>query len=286
LLADGGLDTVIYRVGLYLIMALGLFGFGTVAWVSVRPHAQGGGQADAAMEQVSVMVASHPLRAGTLLKSDDLMVVPLAPNVVPDAAMRGKDLKPADLKGSMLRRALRDHEPLLGSDIMHTNDRGFLAAVLTPGLRAITVAVDVVTGAAGLISPGDHVDVLLIQTLDDASRPAGQRVAAQIVLSDIRVIAIDQRMVEGEGPESGSKPAATVTIEVASEQAERVVVAGRIGRLSLLVRSAEAGPDVDSAHHVTWGGDVSSALQNAPPSSPTRTIRIYRGSGDAKEFHF
>ncbi len=278
---------MIYRVGLYLVMALGLFGFGTVAWVSVRPHAQGGGQADAAMEQVSVVVASHTLRAGTLLKSDDLTIVSLAPNLVPEAAVRASSIKPAELKGSMLRRALRDHEPLLGADIMHSTDRGFLAAVLTPGMRAITVAVDVVTGAAGLISPGDHVDILLIQTLDDASRPIGQRVVAQIVLSDIRVIAIDQRMVEGEGPESGTKPAATVTIEVASEQAERVVVAGRIGRLSLVVRSAEAGlPDDPNAHHVTWGGDVSQALQNAPASSPTRTIRIYRGSGDAKEFHF
>ncbi|MDR3522887.1 MAG: Flp pilus assembly protein CpaB [Acetobacteraceae bacterium] len=277
---------MMYRIGLFVVMALGLFGFGTVAWVSVHPHTQGGGQAEAALEQVAVIVAAHPLRAGTLLKLDDVSVVKLAPNAVPDNAMRGGDATLAELKGSMLRRALHDREPLLDADILHATDRGFLAAVLAPGMRAITVAVDSVTGAAGLISPGDHVDVLLIQTIDDATRPAGQRVAAQTVLNDIRVIAIDQRMVEGEGPESGSKPATTVTLEVASEQAERVVVAGKIGRLSLVVRSAEAGADVAIGQHVTWASDVSPALLSPTPSGPSHVVRVYRGSGDAKEFHF
>jgi len=277
---------MIYRIGLFIVMALGLFGFGTVAWVSVHPHTQGGGQADAALEQVAVIVAAHPLRAGTLLKSDDVSVIKLAPNAVPENAMHGDEARLVELKGAMLRRALRDKEPLLDADILHATDRGFLAAVLSPGMRAITVAVDTVTGAAGLISPGDHVDVLLTQSIDDSSRPVGQRVAAQTVLNDLRVIAIDQRMVEGQGPESGSKPATTVTLEVASEQAERVVVAGKIGRLSLVVRSAEAGPDVASARHVTWGSDVSPALLDGPTGGPTHIVRVYRGSGDAKEFHF
>ena len=171
--------------------------------------------------------------------------------------------------------------------MLHPADRGFLAAVLAPGKRAISVPVDVVTGAAGLIWPGDHVDVLLTQSVDDATRPPGQRVAAHTILNDIRVIAIDQKLVEG-GSQDGTanKPAATVTLEVAAEQAERVVVAGKIGRLSLVVRSAEAGSDVESPDHVTWGGDVSPALNDQPTTIPNATIRIYRGSADAKEFRF
>lgn len=278
---------VIFRLGLFLVLALGLFGFGAVAWVTLNPHQQGMGQsAIAAPAEVQVVVAAQSLRSGSLLKSGDLTIAKLAPSIVPETAIKAGTLNMDDLKGAMIRRGLRQGEALLNGDVIHPTDRGFLAAVLQPGMRAITVAVDVVTGAAGLISPGDHVDVMLIQTLDDASRPPGQRVAAHVVLNDIRVIAIDQKLVAPEGPDSGGKPAATVTLEVAGDQAERVVVAGRIGRLSLVVRSAEPGGVEAASDHVTWGGDVSPALEHAAPSTANRTIRVYRGDADAKEFRF
>jgi len=190
----------------------------------------------------------------------------------------------------MARRGLHAGEPLLKTDILHPNDRGFLAAVLAPGMRAISVAVDIVTGAADLIWPGDHVDMLLIQNIQDANRPISQRVAAHTVLSDIRVIANDQTLVEGATADGAStKPATTVTLEVTGEQAERIVVAGRIGKLSLVVRSAEAGGEPDPNNRVTWGGDVSPDLSEAKPApsaTTSPTIRIYRGSADAKEFGF
>ena len=117
----------------------------------------------------------------------------------------------------------------------------------------------------------------------------GQRVASHTVLGDIRVLAIDQKLVEGTAPDAmNAKPASTVTLEVSPEQAERVAVAARIGRLSLVVRSAEAGATTDNLNHVTWGGDVSPALGNQAPvaSSGNTVIRVYRGSNDAKEFRF
>jgi pilus assembly protein CpaB len=119
------------------------------------------------------------------------------------------------------------------------------------------------------------------------------RVAAHTVLGDIRVIAIDQKLDAGATPDgTPSKPATTVTLEVTGEQAERVVVAGRIGKLSLVVRSAEASNVSENPNHVTWGSDVSPAMAAAPlPNAPNAetlnsTVRVHRGSADAKEFHF
>ena len=122
---------------------------------------------------------------------------------------------------------------------MRPGDHGFLAAVLAPGMRAVTIAVDNTTGSAGLIWPGDQVDLIL--TADRSTKPnlpIGHRVAAETVLSNARVIAIDQQIMQGAvaAPDSQAK---TVTLEVTEEQAERVSVATRLGRLSLSVRSAE-----------------------------------------------
>jgi len=108
--------------------------------------------------------------------------------------------------------------------------------VLDPGMRAVTVGVDPVSGTAGLIWPGDRVDVILTQSMDNAATAPGRRVAAETVLQNARVIAIDRLLVQGAvagTPEP--QGASTVTLEVTAEQAERVQVAARIGRLSLTV---------------------------------------------------
>ena len=125
---------------------------------------------------------------------------------------------------------------------MRPGDHGFLAAVLKPGMRAVTVGVDAITGTAGLIWPGDRVDLILTQTLDGPQLAPGQRIAAETVLQNALVIAIDQLLVQGAAPEGpGPQNPRTVTLEVTSRDADRVQVAERIGRLSLAVRSADLG---------------------------------------------
>lgn len=173
---------------------------------------------------------------------------------------------------------------------MRPGDHGFLAAVLQPGMRAVTVGVDATTGAAGLIWPGDRVDLILTQTIQEAALPPGHRVAAETVLSDVRVIAINQQLVQGADSGAGDAQARTVTLEVTQEQAERVSVATRLGRLSLSVRSAETSPNASakpsSGSNTTWAVDVSPALGAEPPAPTQNTIHVYQGSADAKEFKF
>jgi pilus assembly protein CpaB len=169
-------------------------------------------------------------------------------------------------------------------------------------MRAITVGVDAVSGTAGLIWPGDHIDLIMTQSQDGANVPMARRVSAETVLENARVIAIDQRLVQGASPnDKEGQTARTVTLEVTEEQASRVAVATRIGRLSLSVRAAEMvatpalAPGATGSMTATparqndliWAGDVSRALPTGPEAQPEiKMLRIYQGAGDSKEFRF
>jgi pilus assembly protein CpaB len=181
------------------------------------------------------------------------------------------------------------HPVILPADVMRPGDHGFLAAVLTPGRRATSVGVDAVSGTAGLIWPGDHVDLILTQDVNDGrTNGQGTRVAAETVLRDVRVIAIDQQLVQGGGAGGEGAGSRTVTLEVTPEEVEKVAVASHLGRLTLAVRPVDAAPsDQNAQHPVTYAKDVSNAY--APPAKggevPSTTMVIHSGTAD-KEYHF
>ena len=192
------------------------------------------------------------------------------------------------LVGAMVRRSLEIGEVIHTKDVMRPRDHGFLAAVLGPGMRAVSVGVDAITGTADLIWPGDRVDLILTQAIGDATLPVGRRIAAETVLSDVRVIAIDQQLMQGVAPDGTEGKARTVTMEVTSDQAERVSVATRIGRLSLAVRSADrtVPSSVVTTAKTTWASDVSPALGADVARGGTSKLHVYQGSGEGKEFRF
>jgi pilus assembly protein CpaB len=174
---------------------------------------------------------------------------------------------------------------------MRPGDHGFLAAVLQPGMRAVTVGVDAVSGTAGLIWPGDRVDVIMTEFIDDPSVPLGRRISAEAVLHGARVIAIDQELVQGASPGSASQETArTVTLEVTEMQAERVQVATRIGQLSLAVCSAQlASPPPSSGNTTVWAEDVSRALaqvQVVKPQVQPTMMHVFQGSMDEADYRF
>lgn len=284
---------MLLRFAVFGLMALGLGGFGMVAWLATRPPPVPPAMiADAPAPPLHhvVLVAGPALRAGTLLKPDDLVAQDM-----PDAAAGAQPDSPATragLLGAMLRRSLAPGDAVLAEDVMRPGDHGFLAAVLAPNMRAATVAVDNVSGSAGLIWPGDHVDLILTQALEDPALPPSRRVAAETMLADVRVIAIDQLLVRGVAPAGDVGAGRTVTLEVTPLQAERVAVAIRLGRLSLAVRSAD-GTDRPAAAapatQTTWGGDVSPALGRATPipaKDAGTMLRLFQGAADGKEFRF
>jgi pilus assembly protein CpaB len=237
-----------------------------------------------------ILTAAHAIHAGTLLRPEDLVgkEVPRA-EAGTDATIDTPEIR-RELSGAMVRRGFGAGEFVHPTDVMHPGDHGFLAAVLLPGMRALTVGVDAITGTAGLIWPGDRVDLILTQVLPDSSGPPGRRVAAETVLADVRVIAIDQQLVQGAAPGSTDQPARTVTLEVDRDQAERVSVAVRLGHLSLAVRSADVAhgaPASGAPTGTVWASDVSAALgQDAPAPTTVRPMHVFSGATDGKEYHF
>jgi pilus assembly protein CpaB len=278
---------MIVRLAFFALMSLGLLGFGTVAWIATRPPPPDGATL-AAAAKVIVLVAAHPVRAGNLLKPEDLTSKEVTAGIAgDDGSLDTQDARHA-LAGAMVRSSLEVGDIVRTKDVMRPGDHGFLAAVLGPGMRAVSVGVDAITGTAGLIWPGDRIDLILTQAIGDASLPVGRRIAAETVLSDVRVIAIDQQLVQGVAPDGTEGKARTVTMEVTSDQAERVSVATRLGRLSLAVRSADHAPVAAAADppKTTWASDVSPAL-GADVAQGTRSVlHVFQGAADGKEFRF
>jgi pilus assembly protein CpaB len=278
------------RVMFFALMALGLVGFGTVAWISSRPPAAEASMGPAVPPQtLAVITAARAIHAGSLLRAEDLASKEVPRSEVGPGATLDTPQTRRELSGAMVRRGFSAGELIRPADVMHPGDHGFLAAVLMPGMRALTVGVDAITGTAGLIWPGDRVDLILTQVMPDNAAPVGHRVFAETVLTDVRVIAIDQQLVQGASPGGTEQTARTVTLEVNTDQAERVSVATRLGRLSLSVRSADIahqppGPGVWPG--TVWASDVSSALSHDATTKVDRSVHVFSGAGDSKEFHF
>lgn len=305
---------MLLRIALFAMLAFGVVGGGAFAWKLLMPQAAAPvADADPAplAPKATMLVAARSLRAGSLIKPEDLTAQEAVRADIPLGASLDAPQSRSSLTGAMVRRSLGEGQPILPADVVHPGDHGFLAAVLGPNMRAITVAVDAVSGTAGLIWPGDRVDLILTQAMDDPSLVAGHRVAAETVLSDARVIAVDQQIVQGQAPDGAIAPAnRTATLEVTASQAERVLVAVRLGKLSLSVLAADRRVDgvVQAAGSpapallapsaiavspssrpvgasVTWAGDVSPALGGASRTAPAK-VQVFQGSADSKEFHF
>ena len=279
------------RLILVLVLLLAASGLGLVAWQAVQPPApQAVAPAEAAPPppaRIRALVAARPLSAGSLLKEEDLAVREVPPGQAGEATLRDTPEERAALRGAMLRQYLDAGAPLSRDDVLRPRDRGFLAAVLRPGTRAISVGVDAVTGTAGLIWPGDQVDLILTQELDAKQAPPDRRVVAETVLTDIRVIAVDQKMTQGASGDTGAREIArTVTLEVSARQAERVAVAGRLGRLSVTVRAMEetAVADTTARPAAVFSADVSSALSRSEEAAGPR-MRVIQG-GETQDLTF
>jgi pilus assembly protein CpaB len=292
------------RIAFFIMMAFGLVGFGTVAWIATRQSHAEAPPPPPQPAKVAVLTAAHAINAGALLKPDDFATVRMVvePGKAADFTLDTPEIR-RELVGAMTRRALAQGDVVREGDMIKPGEHGFLAAALQPGMRAATITVDTGTGAGDLIGPGDRVDLILTQTLTDPSLSASHRVAAETVLSDVRVLAIDQKLVLGASMPTTDRGNRTVTLEVTESQAQRISVASLLGHLSLSVRSAEgiqqvAGHPLNAAAQAAegkggdpgtvWAVDVSPALgvtHEAPPASGG-SMRVFQGAADVKEFKF
>jgi pilus assembly protein CpaB len=214
-----------------------------------------------------VLVASKDLPVGNFLKAGDLRWQSWPDDDLPESYMVKGTVKPEDFEGTVVRRSFSAGQPVTRDRIIKPGERGFLAAVLQAGYRAISIPIGAASGIAGLIFPGDRVDILLTLSLvkpeEDDSKGADPR-ATETVLTNVRVLALDQK-VDDQSDEP--KLAKTATLEVLPKQAEILSVAREMGSLSLSLRSL--AKDQDELERIQRGEQL--AQDPAPESGLTYT---------------
>ena len=236
---------------------------------------------------VGYLVAAHPLPRGTLARDEDFTVrsVPLSEGIPTGAIVDTPDAK-IGLRGSLVRNFLDTGNPVTSKDILRPRERGFLASVLAPDSRAISINVDAASGVSGLIWPGDYVDVVLTHdqtTAADKRDPDYQHASlSETVVQNVRIVAIDQEIVQGGAANNATagKVAHTVSLELAPGQVKNVTAAAQLGKLSLAVRAAVDNRDTGETDTtvVVYAGNIAKKYSvKKDGTGNTRTLL----SGDA-----
>jgi pilus assembly protein CpaB len=199
-------------------------------------------------EGPKVLVAQRALPVGTIITADAVNFQAWPKDMVQDAYFVDGKIDRNKLMGTVVRYPVTAGQPLTQGALVAPGDRGFLAAALGPGMRAITIPVSDMTGVAGFIFPGDHVDLMLTQSVKGTGNQADLK-TTETVLRNLRVLATDQttdsEVVNGK---TVVKPGHAVTLEVTPRIAEKIEVAQTIGSLSLALRSiADNQSDLDKA---------------------------------------
>src|SRR3982750_2195371 len=197
-----------------------------------------------------VLVATKALPVGTIIDATSLTYQPWPKELVQSAYyLEGSpDGDPKQLLGTVVRYQVTAGQPLTRGALVGPQDRGFLAAALGAGMRAITVPVNVSTGVAGFVFPGDHVDVVLTQEVKGGGDGPSLKVSETIV-RNVRVLATDQRFTDkNDDGKTEVKTFSNVTFEVTPRIAEKLAVAQSLGTLSLSLRSiADNTADLERA---------------------------------------
>jgi pilus assembly protein CpaB len=244
----------------------------------------------AAIPANTILVAVRPLTVGSTIVAGDLAWRPWPAAGIDAAYIVSDRATIASFTGHVVRSAMHAGEPVTLDRVPAPGARGALALVTRPGLRAVSVALTPTTGVSGLIMPGDHVDVVLTYVVP---RPAdavsgNDRRAATTILTDLRVLAIDQRLAVTPGD---VKDIHNASLEVSAKQSETLALAADLGKLSLSLRSLQQGDSDDkgSVPEPTGGStldyQVGPMLQRAAAPAAVRRAAVAHGPVPINEFH-
>src|SRR6476661_6514536 len=197
-----------------------------------------------------VMVAKKALPVGTIIDAESLGYQPW-PKELMQGAYYTEGQPDSDIQkllGTVVRYQVTAGQPLTRGSLVGPKDRGFLAAALGAGMRAITVPVNASTGVAGFVFPGDHVDMVLTQQVDGGGDGPALKVS-ETIIRNLRVLATDQRITDKDDDgKTAIRVFANVTFEVTPRIAEKIAVAQSLGSLSLSLRSiADNTSELDRA---------------------------------------
>jgi pilus assembly protein CpaB len=192
----------------------------------------------AQLQTVDVLVARSDIGLGQTVGPDDLQWQTWPAATASNSFIRRNERPDAttQVAGSIARAPFIQGEPIREPKLVRANGSGFMAAILPTGMRAISTEISPETGAGGFILPNDRVDVILSKREKNQDRTAATDVVnSEIILSNVRVLAIDQAPKEKDG--QNAVVGKTVTLELKPEQAETLARARQSGTLSLALRS-------------------------------------------------
>jgi pilus assembly protein CpaB len=250
---------------------------------------------------IKVLVAKVPLATGVFIKEDQLRWQIWPDDDIPEEYLTEEEIALEDLLHAVVRRGITAGEPITPTRVIRPGDRGFLAAVLRPGFRAIAIRVNATSGVSGLVFPGDRIDIILTHLIvDRTGSEVVERRASETILENVRVLAIDQTV-----DEDTTQPtyASNFTLEVTPKQAEMLSVVRELGGLSISLRSLakdeeelerlsnrdepleEIDPERGNTH--TWDTEVSRlvGLRSGRSGGGKKVVNITRGN-EVQELRF
>jgi pilus assembly protein CpaB len=271
------------RIAILAVAAIAAIGVAVLLRNLTMPHAAApAAVAQAVQPSTRVLVASHDLAVGQRLSESDMTWQPwpadsLNPSYITDGSQASrpaetrvgalvkastttaKDLATGGgpamqvLKGAVVRDAMVKGEPLVKGKVVVAGDGGYMSVRLGPGMRALAVPVSAETGAGGFIQPGDKID--LIESHPDTGGKGGSGFVTQTVVSNARVLAVDQ--TTGQAKNGQSIIGATITLEVPAIIVPMVAEARARGGLMLALRSyADTGGGPGLGGDTAGGGGV------------------------------
>jgi pilus assembly protein CpaB len=282
-----------------LVLLIGALAIAAVTAVMAKNMFSGAGSPEASARATvpagaEVLVATRSLPVGTIIDAEALRYQIWPKGLVqPAYYIKGQPgTNPADLLGTVVRNEVTAGQPLTQGSLIKPGDRGFLAAALGPGMRAVTVSVSATSGVAGFVFPGDRVDVMLTQQVAGGGEGQALKVS-ETILRNVRVLATDQRMTaqDAEGKPI-IKAVSTVTLEATPKIAEKIAVAQTIGQISLSLRSiADNAAELESAiaaGEVELPANVDPVSERkillAVASKPSDTNTTYTVGADVSRF--
>lgn len=262
------------------------------SWLAQRATVAQAAPAVQAVPARSVLVAAKVIPRGHILKPEDFSWQPWPQGRIDPAYIQQGTKPRSAFAGWVARQPFAPGEPITTAKIVAPGNRGFLAAVLRPGMRAVSVRVNATSGISGFVFPGDHVDLLLTQVVPPAPGAPNKmsHKAAATILHNMRVLAINQSL---SGKEGHPEIAHTATLEVTPKQSQIIAVASVMGKLSMSLRSL-AGPSKKTADSTKLGNRVTYTLDDeVSPLLPKAfarkgnrnagTITILRGNGKSEK---
>ncbi|HUP67247.1 MAG TPA: Flp pilus assembly protein CpaB [Sphingomicrobium sp.] len=241
-----------------------------------------------------VLVAKKALAVGTIIDADSFAFQPWPKELMQSAYYvdGAPDSDPKKLFGTVVRYQISAGQPITRGSLVGPNDRGFLAAALGAGMRAVTVPVNVSSGVAGFVFPGDHVDIVLTQQVQGGGDGPALKVS-ETIIRNVRVLATDQRLTDkNDDGKTEVKTFSNVTMEVTPRIAEKIAVAQSMGSLTLSLRSiADNSAELERAVasgdiKVPAGTDPSQERQLllAVANRPLDTNTTFTTGGDVSRF--